>query len=112
MHFSHEPNSPRYNSAFLPTPGYGPVPKFRKLKSVQDLKPRTNVQPPYRRANPEGGFISVCLHYHAYVNLPALTDRTAASSSNDLPSRHVPNMQFLLQLRVFAQSPARLDQAQ
>ncbi|CAG8150237.1 unnamed protein product [Penicillium salamii] len=38
--------------------GRGPVPKFRKLQSVQELQPRTNVQPAYRRANPEGGFIS------------------------------------------------------
>lgn len=43
----------------LPAAGRGPVPKFQKLKSVQDLKPRVNAQPPYRRANPEGGFISV-----------------------------------------------------
>lgn len=40
-------------------PGRGPVPKFQKIKSVQELQPRINVQPPYRRANPEGGFISV-----------------------------------------------------
>ncbi|KAI9044285.1 putative protein kinase Yak1 [Aspergillus affinis] len=39
-------------------PGRGPVPKFQKIKSVQELQPRINVQPPYRRANPEGGFIS------------------------------------------------------
>ena len=40
-------------------PGRGPVPKFQKIQSVQELKPRMNVQPAYRRANPEGGFISV-----------------------------------------------------
>ncbi|KAB8079614.1 kinase-like domain-containing protein [Aspergillus leporis] len=39
-------------------PGRGPVPKFQKIKSVQELRPRVNVQPPFRRANPEGGFIS------------------------------------------------------
>ncbi|GAB1200251.1 hypothetical protein APSETT444_009621 [Aspergillus pseudonomiae] len=39
-------------------PGRGPVPKFQKIKSVQELKPRVNAQPPFRRANPEGGFIS------------------------------------------------------
>ncbi|KAJ5142942.1 uncharacterized protein N7515_001729 [Penicillium bovifimosum] len=39
-------------------PGRGPVPKFRKIQSVQELQPRMNVQPAYRRANPEGGFIS------------------------------------------------------
>ncbi|KAL5355936.1 kinase-like domain-containing protein [Aspergillus floccosus] len=41
-----------------PQPGRGPIPKFQKIKSVQDLRPRINMQPPYRRANPEGGFIS------------------------------------------------------
>lgn len=40
-------------------PGRGPVPKFQKIHSVQELRPRMNVQPAYRRANPEGGFISV-----------------------------------------------------
>lgn len=40
-------------------PGRGPVPKFQKIQSVQELKPRMNIQPAYRRANPEGGFISV-----------------------------------------------------
>lgn len=38
--------------------GPGPVPSFKKIKTVQDLSPRVNAQPPYRRANPEGGFIS------------------------------------------------------
>ena len=37
----------------------GPVPRFKKLGSVQDLQPRINPQPAFRRANPEGGFISV-----------------------------------------------------
>jgi dual specificity protein kinase YAK1 len=35
------------------------IPKIRKIKSIQDLQPQINSQPPYRRANPEGGFISV-----------------------------------------------------
>ncbi len=37
----------------------GLVPRFRKLKNVQNLEPRINSQPAFRRANPEGGFISV-----------------------------------------------------
>ncbi|KAI9786152.1 MAG: dual specificity protein kinase yak1 [Geoglossum umbratile] len=36
----------------------GPVPKFSKLKSVHDLEPKVHEQPAFRRANPEGGFIS------------------------------------------------------
>ncbi|KAL2832467.1 kinase-like domain-containing protein [Aspergillus cavernicola] len=39
-------------------PGRGPAPKFQSLKSVQELQPRISSQPAYRRANPEGGFIS------------------------------------------------------
>ena len=37
----------------------GPIPKFRRLHSISELEPKINTQPPFRRANPEGGFISV-----------------------------------------------------
>jgi dual specificity protein kinase YAK1 len=36
----------------------GPVPKFTKCANTADLKPKINEQPPFRRANPEGGFLS------------------------------------------------------
>jgi dual specificity protein kinase YAK1 len=36
----------------------GTVPQMSKVHNVLDLKPRINAQPPFRRANPEGGFIS------------------------------------------------------
>ncbi|CAL5869469.1 uncharacterized protein PFLUO_LOCUS3698 [Penicillium psychrofluorescens] len=49
--------SPRSGSLQSQVPGRGPVPKFQ-IKSVQELQPRTSVQPAFRRANPEGGFIS------------------------------------------------------
>ena len=39
-------------------PGLGPVPRFQKVQSVQELQPQMNAQPAFRRANPEGGFIS------------------------------------------------------
>ncbi len=39
----------------------GPVPRFKKLETLQDLKPKINPQPAFRRADPEGGFISVSL---------------------------------------------------
>lgn len=38
--------------------GPGPVPSFKKVKTIQELNTKINAQPPYRRANPEGGFIS------------------------------------------------------
>lgn len=41
----------------------GPAPRFQKLDSVQSLQPRINPQPAFRRANPEGGFISVSLAF-------------------------------------------------
>ncbi|KAI5867947.1 kinase-like protein [Durotheca rogersii] len=35
-----------------------PVPQFKNVGAVADLRPKVNSQPPFRRANPEGGFIS------------------------------------------------------
>ncbi|GAQ07676.1 serine/threonine-protein kinase ppk15 [Aspergillus lentulus] len=59
-HFGQDGRSPRSGSmsGASKQAGRGPVPKFQKIKSVQELQPRINAQPPYRRANPEGGFIS------------------------------------------------------
>ncbi|KAM0714381.1 hypothetical protein Q7P37_010168 [Cladosporium fusiforme] len=42
-----------------PPPGSrGSVPQMSKVRNVAELEPRINMQPPFRRANPEGGFIS------------------------------------------------------
>jgi dual specificity protein kinase YAK1 len=74
-------------------PGRGPIPKFQKIKSIQELRPRVNSQPLYRRANPEGGFISVsCNPKQAFS--PNLTDTIpSAIASSDHPSScHVPDM--------------------
>lgn len=35
-----------------------PVPRFKRVKTLQEINIKVNTQPPYRRANPEGGFIS------------------------------------------------------
>lgn len=40
-------------------PALKPVPEFRKVRAVSELQPKKSRQPPFRRANPEGGFISV-----------------------------------------------------
>lgn len=57
--YGREPNSPRHSHARpAQAAGKGPVPKFEKCLNVADLRPRINEQPPFRRANPEGGFIS------------------------------------------------------
>jgi dual specificity protein kinase YAK1 len=61
--FGNDPKSPRRpapQSAQGPA-GRGPVPEFSKVRSMADLQPKVNAQPAFRRANPEGGFISVCI---------------------------------------------------
>ena len=61
--YNREARSPRTatnpNPPQLPPIGGGPVPKFQTVKNTADLQPKINAQPPFRRANPEGGFISV-----------------------------------------------------
>ncbi|KAH0566455.1 hypothetical protein GP486_000167 [Trichoglossum hirsutum] len=59
--FTQEAKSPRrlHAQQLQQQPGSrGPVPKFSELKSVRDLEPKIHEQPAFRRANPEGGFIS------------------------------------------------------
>ena len=58
--FGHEPpRSPLGPQHQRLAPGEkGLVPQAIKCHSVSDLNPRVNHQPPFRRANPEGGFIS------------------------------------------------------
>jgi dual specificity protein kinase YAK1 len=55
-----DPKSPRRPMPAMPQPR-GPVPEFRKIRGTAELRPKKSHQPPFRRANPEGGFISVCL---------------------------------------------------
>ncbi|KFY18854.1 hypothetical protein V493_08300 [Pseudogymnoascus sp. VKM F-4281 (FW-2241)] len=58
--FGNDPKSPRrpQPAAVAPPVERGPIPQFAKLRSVSDLQPQINAQPAFRRANPEGGFIS------------------------------------------------------
>lgn len=58
--FGHEPpRSPLGAQHQQLAPGEkGPVPQFNKVQPGSDLQARVNQQPPFRRANPEGGFIS------------------------------------------------------
>ena len=58
--FGRETKSPHHlqpPNAGGPVPR-GPIPRFKRVKTVQELEPRINPQPAFRRANPEGGFIS------------------------------------------------------
>jgi dual specificity protein kinase YAK1 len=50
----YEPNTPAH-----PTPPRDPPPRLQRVTGLGDLQPRINAQPAHRRANPEGGFISV-----------------------------------------------------
>ncbi|KAI0597625.1 kinase-like protein [Biscogniauxia sp. FL1348] len=58
--YANDPKSPR--RALQPTVNIPaekrPVPQFKKIGAPTDLRPKVNSQPPFRRANPEGGFIS------------------------------------------------------
>ncbi|KAH8895102.1 kinase-like protein [Thozetella sp. PMI_491] len=58
--YANDPKSPRRlpPQSALPPQGKGPVPEFKKIRALTDLRPKVNAQPPFRRANPEGGFIS------------------------------------------------------
>ncbi|PUU81222.1 kinase-like domain-containing protein [Tuber borchii] len=47
MHTGHHQSTPRE-----------PPPRFSRVTALSDLKPQTNSQPAFRRAHPEGGFIS------------------------------------------------------
>jgi dual specificity protein kinase YAK1 len=59
--YNREARSPRTtnpNPPQLPPIGRGPVPKFEKCTNTAELQPKINTQPPFRRAAPDGGFIS------------------------------------------------------
>lgn len=61
--FGRETKSPRHlypqQQAGTHSSPQARVPRFKKLKKLEELEPRINPQPAFRRANPEGGFISV-----------------------------------------------------
>ena len=57
--FGNDAQSPKVMQQPQMPPGTkGGVPQFTKCLDVAELVPRINTQPPFRRANPEGGFIS------------------------------------------------------
>lgn len=53
------PRNPNPNPPQLPPIGGGAVPKFQKCANTAELEAKINAQPPFRRAAPDGGFISV-----------------------------------------------------
>ena len=68
--FGNDPKSPRRPVPSAQGPaGRGPVPEFSKVRSMSDLQPKVNAQPAFRRANPEGGFISVRNRYNSMAGV-------------------------------------------
>ena len=68
--YNREARSPRAtnpNPPQLPPIGRGPVPKFKTVANTAELEPVINAQPPFRRAHPEGGFISVSVGLHIWA---------------------------------------------
>lgn len=79
------------------SPPRDPPPRFSRVTTLNDLNPQTNSQPAFRRANPEGGFISVCprvfVWYEAVLRDPDVLGEIALASLDKLPSRDIPDMQ-------------------
>ena len=99
---SPRPSYPRHNGR------RGPAPRLRTLKNIQDAEPRVRTQPAFRRANPEGGFISVRAHTPTCcVGLTFL----ARLCLDDAPSIDVSHLQSELQIRVLKKSATRTHQA-
>ena len=85
------------------------VPEFRRVRGPTDLRPKVNHQPAFRRAAPEGGFISVSFGcvvvFSCCQNVriePKLTGHTppAPPSPDSAPAVDVPHWQPELQIRV------------
>ena len=92
--FGNDPKSPRrlVPQSSQGPPGRGPVPEFAKVRSMTDLHPKVNAQPAFRRANPEGGFISVGeVRTALYAEVD--TRILAASSPHESSTFYIPHLQ-------------------
>ena len=93
--FGREAKSPRHprpsQQAPLDTPR-GPVPRFQRLERSTDLDPRINAQPAFRRANPEGGFISVRLVSSITQRMLSHNTAIATASLDNASSCNIPDM--------------------
>ena len=101
--FGRETKSPRQMRPIHPSTAdvpRGPVPRFNKIESVQDLQPRVNPQPAFRRANPEGGFISVSLLDQSNYIVSLKTSALASASVDYSSTLDISDMQSSIQIRV------------
>jgi dual specificity protein kinase YAK1 len=77
-----DPKSPKRAPPQSAVLDRGPVPEFKRIRSLSDLRPKVNDQPPFRRANPEGGFISV-----SRVPMQSTCDIFGLLTCRDSPSK-------------------------
>lgn len=97
--YGREPKSPRHPPASTqPLQQRGPIPKFQKCSRVSDLQPVINAQPPFRRANPEGGFLSVSTPNSESRVIPTDALIIAASSSYNTSPSNVQDLQSKFQI--------------
>lgn len=71
-----------------------------------------HTQPAFRRANPEGGFISVSSSFHITLDLRVANHKIASARPDEPSPIHLPYLQPELQLRIFKEPPSRVDQTQ
>jgi len=92
--FGNDPKSPRrpVPQSVQGPPGRGPVPEFTKIRTMADLHPKVNAQPAFRRANPEGGFISVSRRDENAFNIANIIILAAASPHKPF-ALHISNLQ-------------------
>lgn len=75
-----------------PSPPRDPAPRLQRVTNMSDLQPRINTQPAHRRANPEGGFISVRTR-PLFPEVTLLKDRwIARTSPYHISSRYIPHL--------------------
>ncbi|EEY20896.1 dual specificity protein kinase YAK1 [Verticillium alfalfae VaMs.102] len=68
-----DPKSPRRPVAAL---NKSVVPEFKPVRALTDLRPKVSAQPPFRRANPEGGFHQ-CKNQYVTESICGITASTA-----------------------------------
>lgn len=103
-------------------PAMRAVPEFKKIKSPNELQPKNTRQPRFRRANPEGGFISVSFFFFILASsspLPfqiqssnvSLRSNLASPSFDGASACHISHLQPELQVRVIAEPSPSLNEA-
>lgn len=114
MLFGNDPMSPRRPGppASQNASGKGPVPEFTKIRSLSDLQPKINAQPAFRRANPEGGFISVRMSFCSTLRFTNFPGFIASTSTHDASPIDISHMQSQFQIRIITKSAESADKTE